>query len=350
MPRLTARLLQEQVTGLRNRQFRVGPVSGLERRPLPSLGRDPILPDPKLVRLRRKSVAVQAENASASGLPSSGRAWKTQDSTNGWRSQRSPESLPSRCLRIGPVPRELLRHRKPAQSRKPANRRARARRRQQKFEDILRVSVGEEGILLRLSMGGSGADYKKRVDMLWAFMSKHGLESRRPCLLDEALSDYAGWAYLAGEKAERGETMKAALAALHPLLMPPGRLMHPLFDRAIREWWRAAPSFARVGCPEGVCCAFSGHLLRADRLSMALFNIASFSTYLRPSSGIVLRTLDLVAPPPAGGTAALQNWTLLAAPTERETATKTGDYDMAVALDDTRGPRLEQLLHRQSLV
>ena len=39
--------------------------------------------------------------------------------------------------------------------------------------------------------------------------------------MDEALSDYADWAYLAGEKAEHGEKLKAALAALHPLVMPP---------------------------------------------------------------------------------------------------------------------------------
>ena len=82
---------------------------------------------------------------------------------------------------------------------------------------------------------------------------------------------------------------------------------------------------------------------------MAVFNIMSFSTCLRPSSGITRRTLDLVPLPPGGGTAAVQHWTLLAAPNERETATKTGDYDMAVVLDDTREPRLGKMLHRQCL-
>ena len=57
--------------------------------------------------------------------------------------------------------------------------------------------------------------------MLWVFMSRHGLPARPDALLDEALSDYTGWAYLAGEKAEHGEQLKAALASLHPFMMPP---------------------------------------------------------------------------------------------------------------------------------
>ena len=183
--------------------------------------------------------------------------------------------------------------------------------------------------------------------MLWAFMSRHGLPSQPPSLLDEALSDYADWAYLAGEKAEHGEKLKAALAALHPLMMPPGKLTHPLFDRAMRGWRRAAPTFARTGYPEGVSYAISGQLPLLGHRSRALFNVLCFSTYLRPSSAITLRTIDLVPPPPGGGNAAVLQWTLLVAPTERETATKTGDYDMAVVLDDTREPRLGEMLQQQ---
>ena len=40
-------------------------------------------------------------------------------------------------------------------------------------------------------------------------------------------------------------------------------------------------------------------------------------------------------------------WTLLVSPTEREVVTKTGEYDMAVVLDDTREPRLGEMLQRQ---
>ena len=40
-------------------------------------------------------------------------------------------------------------------------------------------------------------------------------------------------------------------------------------------------------------------------------------------------------------------WTLLVAPTERGAATKTGDYDMAAVLDDSREPRLGEMLRQQ---
>ena len=73
---------------------------------------------------------------------------------------------------------------------------------------------------------------------------------------------------------------------------------------------------------------------------MALFNILCFSTYLRPSSAITLRMVDLVPPPPGAGNAAVMMWTLLVAPTEGRCATRTEDYDMSVVLDDSREPRL----------
>ena len=101
--------------------------------------------------------------------------------------------------------------------------------------------------------------------MLWAFMSRHGLPSRPATALDEALSDYSDWAYLAGEKAEHGEKLKAALEALHPSMMPPGKLTHPLFVRAMRGWRRAAPSYSRTGYPEGVSHAISGRLAQMGR-------------------------------------------------------------------------------------
>ena len=46
-------------------------------------------------------------------------------------------------------------------------------------------------------MGRSEADYKMRVDVLWAYMSRHGLPACPDALLDEALSDEADWTYLA---------------------------------------------------------------------------------------------------------------------------------------------------------
>ena len=65
-----------------------------------------------------------------------------------------------------------------------------------KLEGRLRSPIGEAGILHAFSMGRAEADYRRRVDLLWASMSKHGLEIRPASNLDARPSDYADWAYV----------------------------------------------------------------------------------------------------------------------------------------------------------
>ena len=349
MPAFTHARLHRQVDELRGQQFPIGLRTALKSVSHGgSLPRTPPQALPRTSGLKRRLVEVQTQNSTSSGLPSAGAAWSAEDAQRARQYPQRASSLTARSLRVGLVPLSLLRHRQPLEAKRIANKRARARRRQKQHEDRLRASVGEMGVLHRLSMGGSETDYKKRADTLWAFMSKHGLSARPPARLDEALSDYADWAFLGGEKAEHGEKLKAALAALFPLLMPPGKLVHPLFDRALRGWRRMAPTFARTGYPEGVSYAISGQLMQMGKFSEALLNTLCFSTYLRPSSALGLRTCDLIPPPPGGGTAAVMRWTLLVSPTEREEATKTGDFDMAVVLDDTREPELGRMLQAQA--
>ena len=350
MPPFTHALLHLQVDELRGRQFPLGLQAELRSVSHGAPRSRPVAKAlPPTRGLKRRLIEVQTQNSSSSGLPSAGAAWTAEDAQRARQYPLTAAGLSARSMRVGLVPQSLLRRREPVEARRIGNKRARARRRQKQHEDRLRASVGEMGILHRLSMGGSEADYRKRADTLWAFMSRHGLSVRPPARLDEALSDYGDWAFLGGEKAEHGEKLKAALAALFPLLMPPGRLVHPLFDRTLRGWRRVAPTFARTGYPEGVSYAISGQLMRMGKFSEALLNVVCFSTYLRPSSALGLRTADLIPPPPGGGSAAVNRWTLLVAPTEREESTKTGDYDMAVVLDDTREPELGQMLQAQAM-
>ena len=345
MPPFTHAHLRLQVDELRGRQFPIGQRTELRS---VSLLRTETQALPPTLGLKRRLVEAQTQNSTSSGLPSAGAAWNTEETRRARQLPPKADGLTARSMRVGLVPLSLLRRRQPLEARRIGNKRARARRRQKQHEDRLRASVGTMGVLHRLSMGGSESDYRRRVDTLWAFMSRHGLFARPPARLDEALSDYADWAYLSGEKAEHGDKLKAALAALFPLLMPPGKLVHPLFDRSLRGWRRVAPTFARTGYPEGVSYAISGQLMQMGKFSEALLNATCFSTYLRPSSALGLRTCDLIPPPPGGGSASVMRWTLLVAPTEREEATKTGDYDMAVVLDDTREPELGRMLQAQA--
>ena len=79
---------------------------------------------------------------------------------------------------------------------------------------------------------------------------------------------------------------------------------------------------------------------------MALFQRTMFSTYLRPSALMGMMTLDVLSPPPAVADLGLHA-NLIVSPEEREVATKTGGFDMTVALDDTRDVTLGDELCQQ---
>ena len=224
--------------------------------------------------------------------------------------------------------------------------RDRARRRQLTFVDRLRSSIGEPGVLATISMGKSEKDYVRRVSMLWAFMARWNLERAPIAALDAALSDYADHAYLHGETSEHGDKLKAALSAVCPNLMPPGPNLFPLFNRALKGWRRASPTFSRTGHPEAVSYAICAVLFKRGLPSMALFVAALLSTYIRPSALMNLALGDLVDPPPAEAQLG-KHYVLLLAPQERGERTKTNTFDETVILDDTRhlalGAQLKQL-------
>ncbi len=217
--------------------------------------------------------------------------------------------------------------------------RQRARKRQLKYQTHLRASVGEQGVLATLSMGGSEPDYRRRLDMLWAFMARFRLERKPIAALDAAMSDYADFAYLAGETCEHGDKLKAAMSAIHPQLLPPGPNLLPLFNRALKGCRKASPTYSRVGHPEGATYAICAILFKRGVPAMALFNAALLSTYVRPSALVTLATADVVDPPPASTNMSAFH-ALLLAPQERQARTKTGEYDATVLLDDVRHPTL----------
>ena len=151
MSRLTARHLQQQVTELRNLQSQNGPAHSA--RPVPSLKRAAALEIPVSAKLQRKANQVQAQNALSLGRPSAGLAWSSADSLASRQTVQDRSGPLGRSLQIGLTPSGVLKRRLAPEARKVANKRARAPRRQRKFEDRLRASMGEMGVLHRSSMG-----------------------------------------------------------------------------------------------------------------------------------------------------------------------------------------------------
>ena len=76
-------------------------------------------------------------------------------------------------------------------------------------------------------------------------------------------------------------------------------------------------------------------MMRRKQTEFALFQRALFSTYLRPSALLGLKTQDVLSPPPAVAHLGLHA-NLIVSQEEREVATKTGGFDMTVALDNVR--------------
>ena len=87
----------------------------------------------------------------------------------------------------------------------------------------------------------------------------------------------------------------------------------------------------------------AGHMMHHGRRDMALWTVMTFSTYLRPGEARGLLTCDLVPPAPSASLE-MKQWVLILAPWERQQATKTGQYDETVSLDDSRFLFLGDLL------
>ena len=128
--------------------------------------REPLTPVLLEGRLSRRAFVVQVANASSLGLPATGRARSMTDAQSGRQSTAAPSALLPRSINFGLVPPNLTTRILPAQAKRIVNKRVRAKRRQQKFEDRLRAAHGDMGVLHRLLMGKSEADYRRRVDML----------------------------------------------------------------------------------------------------------------------------------------------------------------------------------------
>jgi len=93
--------------------------------------------------------------------------------------------------------------------------------------------------------------------------------------------------------------------------------------------------------PEEYLWITAGYLGHLGLLSMALYIVTLFDTYLRPTTCRALGNDDIVAPVHSSGE---EHYVLLVAAFEKEKATKTGYYDEALVLDGDLCPQLGALL------
>ena len=96
--------------------------------------------------------------------------------------------------------------------------------------------------------------------------------------------------------------------------------------------------------PEEFMWLLAGLLGSSGQSEMALFQVALFDTYLRPSALLGLYCDDVVSPLAGRGGFHV----LVIAPVEREKSTKTGSYDETVLLNGDLCPQLGVLLQEHA--
>ena len=215
-----------------------------------------------------------------------------------------------------------------------------------------RVSSGEAslgyGVLADQSLSRETlVDYLRRVSSFWDYVAEEQLQltdlEKEPFRADDALCCYVNALAKDGEIANEGEKLRAAVEALYPAFSNRfGHLRLPKLRRSLAGWSRLTPAQRRYFLPGIVKDALVEDLLDHNELGVALFVELAFSAYLRPSEAIRLCLCDVIDP--VAGSKGLGHYTLMLAPFERGIASKTGKYDDAVALNDSRAPWLGRAL------
>jgi len=154
--------------------------------------------------------------------------------------------------------------------------------------------------------------------------------------VETQLLDYMQSMLLRGVHASRGMKLLAAILLVRPEM---GKGASPGLARAWRSlkgWQKVTPSRSRMPAPFPTWCGVIDGLVDAKRTDMAMFTLMSVDTYARPGQMMAL-TPDMIFPP----SEASQFWTICLNPEVLGIPSKTGEFDVTVALD---APHYEHLV------
>eukprot|EP00435_Cladocopium_sp_Y103_P072928 s29_g41.t2 len=180
--------------------------------------------------------------------------------------------------------------------------------------------------------------YQAELDQFLMFAKPRQLDFSRQEDVDFALVKHMNNLYFAGYQSYRADRLMAAFLHRYPQYGRNGSLSLPRSWRAIKGFRKLTPGRSRKALPLAVWAAFACEMRRLSHLRMAIFLLLSVCTYARPSELLRARVFSLVRPA-AGVT---QTWSLLLSPEEKESRSKTGEFDTSVMLDS---PWLVEWIH-----
>ena len=173
-----------------------------------------------------------------------------------------------------------------------------------------------------------GKLYKARVAELVAQSQDPRILDAAPAVLDAALVKFFTVLFFRGEQASTGLQVSSAVLHHRPGYGKGGSLKLPRCWRALRGWRRLCPPRSRQPEPLMVWAGIMHEMVSMNMARVALLIALSLSTYLRPSSLLMLTSADLY--PPVLGISLY--WSLLVH-RQGSRPSKTGEYDLSVVLD-----------------
>ena len=151
------------------------------------------------------------------------------------------------------------------------------------------------------------------------------------------------------EQLEHDMTLSMAIKSVSAVLWanphvgrPTARAL-PCASAVLAGWRALQPPASRPPLPIECMAAIAVRMAAEGDLLMALFVWVSFETYWRPAEGLSLRGYQ-VLPGLQGGSGSTRHLSFLVRPSEQETPTKTGLFDVSCLLDLPRQQFLVPLL------
>ena len=171
--------------------------------------------------------------------------------------------------------------------------------------------------------------YMKEYQGFTKYCDDNGLGDVEGKALDTMMSTYFQFLFFLGYQASRGEKIFAALLHMKPQYTQNGKGALPRAWRALKGWRILCPGRTRKPLPKCFWMAVACLMHSMGQGHMAVFLLLSLSTYMRPSEMMSLRRRSLL--PPQRGP--VRFWTLVAHEEQDGKRSKTGNFDVAVIVD-----------------
>jgi hypothetical protein len=190
-------------------------------------------------------------------------------------------------------------------------------------------------------------DYRKRHLQFRTWSARAGMPTSTVADIDEALTYLMNESFFEGRPGTDGKKMLAALGYCIPLLTRGSPELIRAKEAAI-GWKKLSPAFSRLPTPWPVACMLIHRLVQMQCYEAAQAVALNFVLYLRPSETLGLTSACLAPPTLIGGTAS-NMWCVTLHPTEADVASKTGEFDCSMVVDNPDFPFMPLLLNMLKL-